>query len=118
MVGGRHTRTRIGETRRRHRTQRNSVLWILLGCAVVFGGLIALFTVRSVRILNLRQQLEHSIASRDAALVDRVDLEERLAMRDDLSEIEDAARERLGWVLPGEERVIFIEPPTASNEGE
>jgi len=28
---------------------------------------------------------------------------------DDLNAIENAARERLGWVMPGEERVIFVD---------
>jgi cell division protein FtsB len=46
-------------------------------------------------------------------------LENRLALKDDLSAIEDAAREQLGWVIPGEERVIFIDrPESPASEGE
>ena len=119
MIGGRHTRSVVGYSRRRDGGQRNNRLWLLLGCAVALGALISLFTVRGIRILNLRQQLQSSVLAHDEAMIDRQDLENRLALKDDLATIEDAVREQLGWVMPGEERVIFVDrTKEPASEGE
>jgi len=78
-----------------------------------------LFTVRGIRILDLRGQLQSSLLGYDEAMIERQDLENRLALKDDLASVEDAARELLGWVMPGEERVIFIDrTEESSSEGE
>jgi len=63
---------------------------------------------------GLRHQLASSQAAYEQAWIDRESLEAQLALKDDLSTIEDAVRRKLGWVLPGEERIIFIHP----DEGE
>ena len=82
-------------------------------------GLVFLFTVRGLRIQDLRQQLQSSQLGYEQALVERQDLERHLALKDNLAAIEDAAREQLGWVMPGEERVVFVDPTgDSSNEGE
>ena len=118
MVGGRHTRSAVGYSRRGG-AQRSNRLWLLLGFAVVLGALISLFTVRGVRILALRQQLQSSLLAHDEAMIERQDLENQLALKDDLAAIEDAVRERLGWVMPGEERVIFVDrTKEPASEGE
>jgi len=80
-----------------------------VGCVIVLGALVSLFTVRGIRILSLRQQLQSSLLAHDEAMIERHDLGNQLALKDDLNAIENAARERLGWVLPGEERVIFVD---------
>ena len=109
MVGGRHTRSAVGYSRRRNHVLRNSSLWLIVGCVIVLGGLVSLFTVRGIRVANLRHQLQSSLLAHDEAMIERQDLEHQLALKDDLDAIENAARERLGWVMPGEERVIFID---------
>ncbi|MCK4571109.1 hypothetical protein KAT84_04065 [Candidatus Bipolaricaulota bacterium] len=86
-------------------------------CVIVLGGLIFLFTVRGIRIRDLRYQLQSSLLGYEQALVERQDLESQLALKDDLASIEDAARERLGWVMPGEERVIFVDRTEESSGG-
>lgn len=119
MVGGRHTRSAVGYSGRRDGAQHSNTFWLLLGCAVVLGALISLFTVRGIRILNLRQQLQCSLLAHDEAMIDRQELDIRLALKDDLGAIEDAAREQLGWMMPGEERVIFVDRARESaSEGE
>ena len=119
MVGGRHTLSAVGVSRRRDRVQRSRRLWLLLGCVIVLGGLVLLFTVRGIRILDLSRQLQSSLLGYDEAMIEREYLEDRLALKDDLASVEDAARERLGWVMPGEERVIFVDRTEESaGEGE
>ena len=109
MSGGRHTRSTVGVSYRRQHAQRSRrPWWILLCCALAFGALAALFIVRGLDIHTLHRQLAQSHVAYEQAWVDRVDLESRLASKDNLSAIEDAARQLLGWVMPGEERVIFV----------
>ena len=108
MSGGRHTRSTVGASYRRQHTQRSRRPWILLCCALVFGALASLFIVRSLDIRALRRQLAQSHVAYEQAWIDRAQLETRLASKDDLSAIEDAARQLLGWAMPGEERVIFV----------
>lgn len=73
--------------------------------------------VRGLRIRDLRQQLAASHVVYEQAWIDRAGLENRLASKDSLSAIEDAARQLLGWVLPGEERVIFVKRAAESAGG-
>lgn len=107
-LGGRHTRS-VGGSYRRYRVQRSKRPWIWLCCLLVLGGLASLFIVRGLRICDLRQQLATAKLDYQQAWIDRAELESQLASKDDLSAIEEAARRQLGWVLPGEERVIFID---------
>jgi len=117
MTGGRHTRSAVGYSRRRDGAQRSNGFWLLLGCVVVLAALISLFMIRGISILTLRQQLQSSLLAHDEAMIDRQELERRLALKDNLVTIEDAAREQLGWVMPGEERVIFVGQTEESEEG-
>lgn len=117
MVGGRHTLSAVGGARRRDGAQRSKRLWLLLGCAIVLGGLVFLFTVRGIRILDLRYHLQSSQLGYDEAMIERQSLENQLALKDDLTSIENAVREQLGWVMPGEERVIFIDQAEGSTGG-
>ncbi len=119
MIGGRHARSAVADTHRRKRMQHPSVRWILLCCALTVCGLTTLFTVRGLQIQRLRHQLEASQEAIEQAWIDRENLEAQLALKDDLPTIEEAARRQLGWVLPGEQRVIFIDPADESpGEGE
>jgi len=118
-MGGERARSAVAETHRRRSMQHRNTRWVLLCCAITICGLATLFTVRGLRIHLLRHQLASSQAAIEQAWIEREDLEAQLALRDDLSTIEDAARRKLGWVLPGEERVIFIDPADeSSGEGE
>ena len=48
-----------------------------------------------------------------------LEAEELFYARGDLGAIEEAAREQLGWVRPGEERIIFVyESDDSTNEGD
>ena len=118
MVGGRHTLSAVGGARRRDGAQRSKRLWLLLGCAIILGGLVLLFAVRGVRILDLRRHLQSSQLGYEEAMIERQTLESRLARKDDLACIENAVREQLGWVMPGEERVIFIDDRADGSMGE
>jgi cell division protein FtsB len=63
-----------------------------------------------LEIRSLRRELAALHAAEQAALFEQAVLRERLAEADDLGAVEEAARERLGWVLPGEEKVVFVPP--------
>ncbi|MBE0635315.1 septum formation initiator family protein [Candidatus Bipolaricaulota bacterium] len=89
----------------------------MLCCLLILGALVSPFILRGLRIRDLRQQLATSQVGYEQAWIDRAELEIRLASKDDLSAIEDAARRQLGWVMPGEERVIFIERTEESSGG-
>jgi len=81
--------------------------------------LVFLFTSRGLLVRDLRHQIASSQVAYAQAWVERESLENHLALQDDLSAIEDAARTKLGWVMPGEERVIFIDrTEDSSGEGE
>jgi len=117
LVGGRYTRSTVGVTYRRQRKQRSRNPWILLCCVLFLGSVASLFIVRSLEIRTLRHQLIQSQVDYEQAWIDRVDLESRLASKDNLSAIEDAARRLLGWVMPGEERVIFMNREEDTSSG-
>jgi|GEM_PF-570199 len=119
MIGGRHARSAGEYSHRRKRAQRSRPRWILLCCAIVVGGGVLLFTTRGLRIRDLRQQMASSQIAYEQAWIERENLETQLASQDDLSAIKDAVHRQLGWVLPGEERVIFInKADDSSSEGE
>jgi len=119
MAGGRGARTAVGISRRRDRDRRDMYRWFLIAGVAILGGLVSLYTVRGFQISNLRQQLQASALAYDQAIIERQDLQNQLELTDDLTAIEEAVRERLGWVRLGEERVIFIErEKQLSDEGE
>jgi cell division protein FtsB len=91
----------------------------MVGAIAVVVGVVSLFSVRGIKILELSHQLQSSLLARDEALIERDALEGQLALKDDLATIEDVARAELGWILPGEVRVVFVDPSaTNSSEGD
>jgi len=78
-------------------------------CTIVgIALLLTLFISRELQIKGRRRHLDALTAAQAAASEEQIDLRDRLAAGDDPSVIEDVARERLGLVMPGEEKVIFI----------
>jgi len=80
----------------------------LIALGVIGALALSLFIVQALEIRSLHRELDDLQAVHQAAAIEQASLRERLAEADDLTAIEDAARERLGWVLPGEERVVFV----------
>jgi len=68
----------------------------------------ALFVGRSLTIHRLRHELADLRTSLKVAQEEGETLRARLALRDDRRTIEELARERLGLVKPGEEKIIFV----------
>jgi len=91
----------------RLRPNRGFVLGFCLFAVVSL--LAGLFIGRQLEIARRHRSLEDLTAARAIALDEQGALRDRLERRDDLETIETLARERLGLVLPGEEKVIFVE---------
>jgi cell division protein FtsB len=107
MMGGRRRRSlhRGAPTSKRiNRTVLYFVAFSVLGCLVV-----SLFILQALEIRSLRRGLQDLHAAQQQALIEQAALRERLAEKDDLDAIEEEARERLGWVMRGEEKVVFID---------
>ena len=75
----------------------------------VVGLLASLFLGRFFEIRKLKSELSTLMEQERAALATQEMLREQLALQDDPKVLEDKARELLGLVKPGEEKVIFIE---------
>jgi len=86
---------------------RRRRIFALVGVVLLVGWIAAVFALRGVEIGGLRLDLNRIRIEQQAALAEQTLLREALAAKDDPSEIEDYARERLGLVMPGEEKVIF-----------
>jgi len=108
MRGERRTR-RVAHTRTQARVSRGLLL-LLCGGTLVAGLLIVMFSLRAAQIGNLRDDLHRMDIDLQAAVLARAELETQLASQDDLDAIETAARDLFGWVMPGEIKVIFVEP--------
>jgi len=108
MRGERRTR-RVAHTRTQARVSRGLLL-LLCGGTLVAGLLIVMFSLRAAQIGNLRDDLHRMDIDLQAAVRARAELETQLASQDDLDAIETAARDLFGWVMPGEIKVIFVEP--------
>lgn len=108
----------MGGRRRRRPTRRAAAAprWInrttaaLVALGVIGALALSLFVVQALEIRSLRRDLAELHAAEQAATVEQGALRERLAEADDLDAVEEEARERLGWVRPGEEKVVFVEP--------
>ena len=106
MMGGRRLRSLdrgSAASKRVNRTVLYLAAFSALGCVVL-----SLFILQALEIRSLRRELRDLGAAQELALIEQAALRERLAEKDDLEAIEDEARERLGWVMRGEEKVIFI----------
>jgi len=76
---------------------------------VVVSLLLSLFIGRHLEIKRFRRELVELHQAKDAASAEQEALRERLASADDPTAVESLAREKLGLVMPGEEKVIFVE---------
>ena len=98
-------------TRRQTKTQGGAQrirLPLLVGAAALVGLLLTLFLGRFFEIQQLRHELL-TLHQETVLALDRQDrFRDRLAQADDPVAIEDLAREWFGWVMPGEEKIIFI----------
>jgi cell division protein FtsB len=106
MLGGRRRRSLhrgVAFSKRIHRTILYLVAFSALGCLVL-----SLFILQALEVRSLRLELQDLHAAQQRALTEQAALRERLLEKDDPQAIEEEARERLGWVLRGEEKVIFI----------
>jgi len=90
-----------------HSNRRGLIVYPLIVIFVLF--LSVLFVERSLRIARLRRDLFQLQVSLEATRADAEALRAELALRDDPGTIEGLARERLGLVKPGEEKIIFVE---------
>ncbi len=106
MLGGRRRRSLhrgAAFSKRIHRTILYLVAFSALGCLVL-----SLFILQALEVRSLRRELQDLHAAQQRALTEQAALRERLLEKDDPQAIEEEAREQLGWVLRGEEKVIFI----------
>ena len=106
MTGGRRRRPPdrgAATSKRMSRTGLYFVAFSAVGCLVLL-----LFVLQALEIRSLRRELQDLHVAQEQALIEQAALRERLAEKDDLEAIEEEARERLGWVTRGEEKVIFI----------
>lgn len=106
MIRGRRWGPRHRGTAPPRRTNRAVVYLVVfsaVGCLVL-----SLFILHALEIRSLRRQLQDLRAAQQQALLEQSALRERLAEKDDPEAIEEEARARLGWVMRGEEKVIFI----------
>jgi cell division protein FtsB len=82
------------------------LVWLaVLGTAL----LVSLYLVRFATICHLKQDLARISHEQRSALVAQEELRDRLEQKDNPEAIEGLARRLLGLVMPGEEKVIFIE---------
>ena len=79
----------------------------VVGFTLLVCWIAVVFVLRAVEIGGLRTELSRIRSEQQAALAEEAALRETLASKDDPEVIEDHARDRLGLVMPGEEKVIF-----------
>jgi len=106
MLGGRRRRSLHRGATAPKRSARTAIFLVAL--SVVGGLVISLFILQALEIHSLRRELEELNAAQQQALIGQTAVRDRLAEKDDSEAIEQEARERLGWVMRGEEKVVFI----------
>ena len=106
MLGGRRRRSVHPGATAPKRSARTAIFLVVLSA---IGGLVlSLFILQALEIRSLRRELNEINAAQQQALIEQAALRERLAEKDNPEAIEQEARERLGWVIRGEEKVVFI----------
>jgi len=85
--------------------------WLAFAVAASICFLAFVFISRQIEIGRRGRLVVELAEARETALVDQTALREQLASADDLDAIELEARVRLGLVLPGEMKVVFVEEP-------
>ena len=106
MLGGRKRRLPrrgVAAPQRHRQTVLRIVAFSLLCC-----GVLVLFTLQAFEVRRLRRDLDDLNVAQAGALGEQAALRERLGQKDNPQAIEDEARERLGWVMRGEEKVVFV----------
>lgn len=88
--------------------QRSRIV-VLAAVVTVASLLLILFLSRQLEIAGRRRSIDEILRSAAAAATEQEALRDRLASSNDSDLIEQQARERLGMVMPGEEKIIFIE---------
>ena len=92
------------------RHPRHCRLRIVVCVLIAIVGLLAsLYLSRFFTIQQLQRNLSGLMQEETVALSAQAELRAQLALKNDPQTIEDMARELLGLVKPGEEKVIFIE---------
>lgn len=117
MPGGWHARTDRAHARR-HSTERRRAIWGVLGVGLLCCALLSVFVLRGVGIIRLRRERATCEEELFEVLSEQAMLERRLAEKDNLSVVEYEARRQLGWILPGEIRVVFVAPTSRMTEEE
>ncbi|MGB2983831.1 MAG: septum formation initiator family protein [Candidatus Bipolaricaulia bacterium] len=83
---------------------------VLVTAAVALACLLAvLFVGRQLEVGRREGELGDLALAQAAALIEQDALRTRLEQRDDMEAVEALAREKLGLVMPGEEKAIFVE---------
>lgn len=98
---------RKGRLRARVHPNRRLVLAVIV--VAVACLVLIVFVGRQLEIGRRRHRLLGLERAQAEASMEQDALRQRLALADDLETIEMLARERLGLVMPGEEKVIFVE---------
>jgi cell division protein FtsB len=89
-----------------------SRFWVAAAAVTAAALLLVLFVGRQVEIGRRHQAVVALESDAAAAAVEQDALRERLAAGDDLAQIEQEARQRLGLIMPGEEKIIFVQEPS------
>ncbi len=117
MTRGGRARSGSGVYLRRPSGFRVHSVWRIIGAFLLLAAVVSLFSYRGALIVAFRRELLATVTAQEQAIEQRAALEQRLAQRSDPSVIEDEARRQLGWMLPGEERVVFLPADDASIRG-
>ena len=105
MVGG-SARGVTARGQRRIDFRRRRVLAVV-GIILFVCWIAIVFILRGIEIRGLRADLSRIRLEQQAAMAEQQALRQLLAAKDDPEIIEDHARDRLGLVMPGEEKIIF-----------
>ncbi len=100
-------RGRSPERRKRPRWRPRHVLFVIV--FVALGLLTSIYITRALQIGHLQHQIGTLLEQEKTALDRQTALRARLAQKDDPAAIEQVAHEKLGLVMPGEEKVIFVQ---------
>jgi len=94
---------------RQHHPRKARLRVVVVAVFAVAGLIISLFLGRFFEVRKLQGELSILLSQEREALATQEQLRAQLAFKDDPETIEQRARELLGLVKPGEEKVIFVE---------
>jgi len=93
------------------RLRRSPQTWLALAAIATICFIAFVFISRQVEIARRNRRIGDLTSAHVIALDEQSALREQLASADDLDAIELEARKRLGLVLPGEVKIVFVEEP-------